>query len=91
MQVCILRNFFNNLDIRIFIHIFYLIVFVLNYGWMYSGIWQILKRILPEESLNRIFFPSEQELWNYFDEENVLTGTLLLYPHLERLFHLIKI
>ncbi|GBC16053.2 major sperm protein [Rhizophagus irregularis DAOM 181602=DAOM 197198] len=48
-------------------------IFVLNYGWMYSGIWQILKRILPEESLNRIFFPSEQELWNYFDEENVLT------------------
>jgi hypothetical protein len=45
---------------------------------MYSGIWQILKRILPEESLNRIFFPSEQELWNYFDEENVLTGMLLL-------------
>jgi len=47
-------------------------IFVLNYGWMYSGIWQILKRILPEESLNRIFFPSEQELWNYFEEENVL-------------------
>ncbi|CAI2172862.1 19758_t:CDS:2 [Funneliformis geosporum] len=47
-------------------------IFVLNYGWMYSGIWQIVKRILPEESLNRIFFPSEKELWSYFDEENVL-------------------
>ncbi|CAG8503755.1 7443_t:CDS:2 [Funneliformis mosseae] len=47
-------------------------IFILNYGWMYSGIWQIVKRILPEESLNRIFFPSEKEIWNYFDEENVL-------------------
>ncbi|CAG8446740.1 13200_t:CDS:2 [Acaulospora morrowiae] len=47
-------------------------IFVLNYGWMYSGIWQIFKRILPEETLNRIFFPSENEVFNYFDKENVL-------------------
>src|SRR5439155_26775821 len=33
-------------------------IFVLNYGWVYSGIWQIFKRVLPEESLSRIFFPS---------------------------------
>ncbi|RHZ88028.1 hypothetical protein Glove_26g96 [Diversispora epigaea] len=47
-------------------------IFVLNYGVMYFGLWQIFKRILPEDSLNRIFFPSEKELLNYFDEENVL-------------------
>ncbi|CAG8645539.1 10101_t:CDS:2 [Cetraspora pellucida] len=48
-------------------------IFVLNYGWMYSGIWKLFKPILPEDALNRIFFLSEnKELLNFFDEENVL-------------------
>ncbi|KAG9294526.1 hypothetical protein G9A89_008637 [Geosiphon pyriformis] len=47
-------------------------IFVLNYGWMYSGLWQVVKRILPQESLGRIFFPTPQEVFLYFDEENVL-------------------
>nr|CAG8437202.1 8892_t:CDS:2 [Entrophospora candida] len=48
-------------------------IFVLNYGWMYSGIWQIFKRILPEESLSRIFFPSSnKELLDYFDDDDLL-------------------
>lgn len=48
-------------------------IFVLNYGWMYSGMWTLFKPILPEDALNRIFFLSEnKELSNYFDEENVL-------------------
>jgi len=48
-------------------------IFVLNYGWMYAGIWQLFKRILPEESLSRIFFPSSnKELLDYFDEDDLL-------------------
>jgi len=48
-------------------------IFVLNYGWMYSGMWTLFKPILPEDALNRIFFLSEnKELSNYFDEENIL-------------------
>ncbi|CAG8540554.1 14280_t:CDS:2 [Ambispora leptoticha] len=49
------------------------VTYVLNYGWMYSGVWQIVKRILPEESLGRIIFLSkQQEIFQYIDRENVL-------------------
>ncbi|CAG8550252.1 2735_t:CDS:2 [Ambispora gerdemannii] len=49
------------------------VTYVLNYGWMYSGVWQIAKRVLPGESLGRIIFLSKyQELYQYIDKENVL-------------------
>ncbi|KDQ55784.1 hypothetical protein JAAARDRAFT_59749 [Jaapia argillacea MUCL 33604] len=41
-------------------------VFVLNYSWAHSGIWSIAKRMLPESILSRVFFPTSQELVEYF-------------------------
>ncbi|KAF8160690.1 CRAL-TRIO domain-containing protein [Crassisporium funariophilum] len=41
-------------------------VFMLNYSWAHSGLWNILKRLLPEAALSRVFFPSNQDLIHYF-------------------------
>ncbi|CDO69175.1 hypothetical protein BN946_scf185042.g77 [Trametes cinnabarina] len=40
-------------------------VFVLNYSWAHSGVWSIVKRVLPKSALSRIFFPSREELLQY--------------------------
>ncbi|KAJ8461843.1 hypothetical protein ONZ51_g11278 [Trametes cubensis] len=48
-------------------------VFILNYSWAHSGLWNIVKygqehappsdpRVLPQPALARVFFPSRQEL-----------------------------
>ncbi|KAI0335044.1 CRAL/TRIO domain-containing protein [Cubamyces sp. BRFM 1775] len=37
-------------------------VFILNYSWAHSGLWNIVKRVLPQPALARVFFPSGQEL-----------------------------
>jgi hypothetical protein len=54
------------------------IVFVLNYGWAYAGMWQLAKRVLPNTALERILFPSKRELLEFFDEDHLLVGTLQL-------------
>ncbi|KAH9812480.1 hypothetical protein DFH28DRAFT_1096918 [Melampsora americana] len=48
-------------------------IFVLNYGWMYSGMWQVAKRVLPQSALDRIMFPSEKELLKFFNPSNLST------------------
>lgn len=50
---------------------------------MYSGMWQIVKRLLPEEAMSRINFPSGNELLNYFDEDSLLIGMLIIHDTLE--------
>ncbi|GAA6009894.1 hypothetical protein JCM11491_000855 [Sporobolomyces phaffii] len=47
-------------------------IFVLNYGWAYAGMWQLAKRVLPNTALERILFPSKQELLEFFDEDHLL-------------------
>ncbi|BGP53321.1 hypothetical protein JCM8202v2_000880 [Rhodotorula sphaerocarpa] len=47
-------------------------IFVLNYGWAYAGMWQLAKRVLPNTALERILFPSKEELLEFFDESNLL-------------------
>jgi hypothetical protein len=37
-------------------------VYVLHYGWVHAGMWGLAKRVLPEQALSRIFFPSNKEL-----------------------------
>ncbi len=37
-------------------------VYVLHFGWLHSGMWTIAKRVLPQQALARIFFPSDKEL-----------------------------
>ncbi|KAI0823411.1 CRAL-TRIO domain-containing protein [Trametes gibbosa] len=36
--------------------------FILNYSWAHSGVWKIVKRVLPKSALSRVFFPSREEL-----------------------------
>ncbi|KAF8837680.1 CRAL/TRIO domain-containing protein [Paxillus ammoniavirescens] len=40
-------------------------VFVLNYSWMYSGVWSVAKRVLPSSAISRVFFPSRDQLLDY--------------------------
>ncbi|KAL7281492.1 hypothetical protein ACG7TL_004807 [Trametes sanguinea] len=40
-------------------------VCVLNYSWAHSGVWGLVKRVLPKSALSRIFFPSRDELLQY--------------------------
>ncbi|KAJ3555644.1 hypothetical protein NM688_g2461 [Phlebia brevispora] len=44
-------------------------VFVLNYSWAHAGIWNLAKRLLPVTALERVFFPSEAELQDYFSSQ----------------------
>ncbi|KAI0786560.1 CRAL-TRIO domain-containing protein [Abortiporus biennis] len=41
-------------------------VFVLNYSWAHSGLWNVAKRALPASALSKVFFPSQSELTEYF-------------------------
>ncbi|KAJ8077961.1 hypothetical protein PM082_000162 [Marasmius tenuissimus] len=41
-------------------------VFMLNSSWTQAGMWSIAKRILPANAVSRVFFPSSQELIEYF-------------------------
>ncbi|KAF6763121.1 hypothetical protein DFP72DRAFT_524255 [Ephemerocybe angulata] len=41
-------------------------VFMLNYSWTHSGLWNVVKRILPSAALGRVFFPTQQETLQYF-------------------------
>lgn len=40
-------------------------VFMLNYSWTHASVWTVVKRILPESALSRVFFPSQKELLGY--------------------------
>ncbi|KAK7692210.1 hypothetical protein QCA50_003834 [Cerrena zonata] len=41
-------------------------VFILNYSWVHSGLWNLSKRTLPKAALSRVFFPTHDELLEYF-------------------------
>ncbi|GAA5831274.1 hypothetical protein JCM11251_007816 [Rhodosporidiobolus azoricus] len=47
-------------------------LFVLNYGWAYAGMWQLAKRVLPQTALDRILFPTKEELLEFFEEDHLL-------------------
>ncbi|GAC74277.1 hypothetical protein PANT_10d00104 [Moesziomyces antarcticus T-34] len=42
-------------------------VYVLNYGWVHAGMWAVIKRVLPQQALAKIFFPSYAELKDHFE------------------------
>lgn len=54
-------------------------VYILNYGWMYSGLWQMIKLLLSEDAKSRISFPSTAEVLNYISSESLLSGTVFNY------------
>ncbi|KAI0066031.1 CRAL/TRIO domain-containing protein [Artomyces pyxidatus] len=37
-------------------------VFMCNFSWTHSGVWNIIKHVLPESALSKVFFPSIQTL-----------------------------
>ncbi|KAF9001799.1 hypothetical protein BDZ89DRAFT_1081573 [Hymenopellis radicata] len=41
-------------------------VFMLNFTWAHSAVWNTIKRLLPASALSRVFFPDRNELVNYF-------------------------
>lgn len=41
-------------------------VFMLNYSWAHSGVWNVVKHLLPEAALSRVFFPTQVQLTSYF-------------------------
>jgi len=41
-------------------------VFMVNSAWTHSGMWNIVKRVLPASAVSRVFFSSPQELVAYF-------------------------
>lgn len=42
-------------------------VYIVHYGWVHSGMWGLAKRLLPQQALAKIFFPSKKELPEHFD------------------------
>ena len=48
-------------------------VYVLNYSWTYAGIWQVVKRMLPESALQRVVFCAGNELLDHIDRDSLLT------------------
>jgi hypothetical protein len=51
-------------------------VCLLNFGWMYQGMWQMIKMILSQEAKNRVAFPKLKELKSIIDETDLLSGKL---------------
>ena len=49
-------------------------VCLLNFGWMYQGLWQMVKLLLTEEAKNRVCFPKVKELAEWIDQTELLTG-----------------
>ena len=49
-------------------------IYVMNFGWMYQGIWQMVKYILSDEARSRISFPKSQEVLEIISKENLLSG-----------------
>ncbi|KAJ3564427.1 hypothetical protein NP233_g8305 [Leucocoprinus birnbaumii] len=53
-------------------------VFILNYSWAHSSLWGIVKRILPESAISRIFFPSTADLLTAMTAQAIPKGEGLL-------------
>lgn len=46
-------------------------VFILHYGWVHAGMWGLAKRVLPQQALDKIFFPSKDGLLEFFDADHL--------------------
>lgn len=49
-------------------------VHVLNFGWMYQGIWQMIKLVMTENARQKVSFPKAAELATIVDKEDILKG-----------------
>ncbi|KNC99961.1 uncharacterized protein SPPG_05333 [Spizellomyces punctatus DAOM BR117] len=48
-------------------------VYVLNYGWIHSGIWSVLKTALPADATKKLMFLTTGELTAHISPENLPT------------------
>ncbi|ORX48574.1 CRAL/TRIO domain-containing protein [Hesseltinella vesiculosa] len=46
-------------------------IYVMNFGWMYQGLWQMVKLMLTERAKTKVNFPTLQEVTSFIDLENV--------------------
>lgn len=53
-------------------------VYIMNFGWMYQGIWQVAKLVLTEQAKARVNFPSSDEMKQVIDENDLLKGKITL-------------
>ncbi|KAI8636488.1 CRAL-TRIO domain-containing protein [Parasitella parasitica] len=47
-------------------------VYIMNFGWMYQGIWQVVKLVLSEQAKARVNFISNSEISQVVDERDCL-------------------
>ncbi|KAI9321957.1 hypothetical protein BDR26DRAFT_345749 [Obelidium mucronatum] len=48
-------------------------LYVLNFGWLHSGIWSIVKRALSAEACKKLLFLTKEEMLEYFDRDLLLS------------------
>ncbi|ORY97434.1 hypothetical protein BCR43DRAFT_523614 [Syncephalastrum racemosum] len=47
-------------------------VCLLNFGWIYQGLWQMVKLLLTEEAKNRVAFPKVKELYELMPDSKLV-------------------
>lgn len=47
---------------------------LLNFGWMYQGMWQMVKLLLSEEAKNRICFPKIRDIASLVGQKDLIEG-----------------
>ncbi|KAI8353644.1 CRAL-TRIO domain-containing protein [Choanephora cucurbitarum] len=47
-------------------------VYIMNFGWMYQGIWQVAKLVLSEQAKARVSFTTAQEMKQVIEIEDLL-------------------
>ncbi|KAI7887079.1 CRAL/TRIO domain-containing protein, partial [Lichtheimia hyalospora FSU 10163] len=53
-------------------------IYIMNFGWMYQGLWQMIKYLLSDEARSRISFPNVKEILEVVPQENLLRGKIEL-------------
>jgi len=53
-------------------------IYVLNYGWLHSGIWNAIRPLLTSETTEKLMFLDINDLEKYISSENIPQGDLLL-------------
>lgn len=49
-------------------------IYVLNYGWVHSGIWNVIKPLLTPETKEKLLFLDKKDLEKYISIENIPQG-----------------
>ena len=49
-------------------------IYVVNYGWVHSGIWNFIKPLLTSETKDRLLFLNKADLEKYISKENIPQG-----------------